>query len=64
MAKGKRWMIVWIVVAVIVVAGLRIYTKTRIQPEKGSRNGLYNWSPIETEEASRRNDNQIIENGD
>lgn len=50
MAKGKRWMIVWIVVAVIVVAGLRIYTKTRIQPEKGSRNGLYNWSPIETEE--------------
>lgn len=49
MIRGKRRWIVLIAGAVIAAAGLGIYAKMQTEPKKGSRNGLYNWSSVETE---------------
>ncbi len=49
MVEGKRRLI-FIVGAVLVAAGLGMFMKMRRESEKGSRNGLYNWSSVVTEE--------------
>lgn len=49
MAKRKRRLIFLFMGAVLVVGSLGIYIKIQKEPEKRNRNGLYSWSPIETQ---------------
>lgn len=49
MAKRKRRLIFFIAAAVIAAVSSGIYINVHREPEKGNRNGLYNWKSVVTE---------------